>query len=539
MRFSRYLDIRAFRRELADLKLKHGTITDRELERLERDRILIPSLRIRYPDSVERRWFKKGHPRLRMKGHVERNGPRWRAASSLEEARQKWGRSHSFNDPLKDTAPLDKPRREWRCFIQHPKRRLFVNWDTFRVRADCPNGPVWHADTVVTYYSTWQLLIYVECSNMGVSLLGNTEGWDWTGGGDLGRFQQSISFEPIRSLQAFRKFERRLDAVVWFAEEDGRNDVYILRGDHRRRQIGDDEHAEMERRSELLADLCRNRFRVTYPQLVELSKFLAERWADWHRIGHDNHAKAYKKFLAQTIHLMRYVRDVKREKLIDDVGRAGGHFKPILRVIFADWAVEWREDAERILKSFGRQDALLRADFSSGQVNKFLDFVEDENLFEFYWRWKSLNERAFSGDANLLAGLRSDLQGMALSVEHIVGALLRPRKHPKPTLFEKFKQVWPKHTQIGKLLHLDPSYRMTAHKTGEVDLGWFDQRQGQGLQIEVASDVVICSAVRGNAHFSLAGIGQLQLERLSVILIRGVMRAFIEITSKASEPVED
>ena len=81
MRFSRYLDIRAFRRELADLKLKHGTITDRELERLERDRILIPSLRIRYPDSVERRWFKKGHPRLRMKGHVERNGPRWRAAS--------------------------------------------------------------------------------------------------------------------------------------------------------------------------------------------------------------------------------------------------------------------------------------------------------------------------------------------------------------------------------------------------------------------------------------------------------------------------
>lgn len=97
--------------------------------------------------------------------------------------------------------------------------------------------------------------------------------------------------------------------------------------------------------------------------------------------------------------LARFLKGVPPQRLFEDVGRVTGHFKPTLRMTFQDWATEWREDAERLIISFSRPDAILKADFTREQVNAFLDFVEGHDLYEFYWRWRSLNERAFSGDS--------------------------------------------------------------------------------------------------------------------------------------------
>lgn len=534
MRYSRHLEIDQFLKELKDLKILRFPPQQSLLERLERQRILMPKIRLRYPDEIERRWYSKdrhGYRHPKPIGPKEPNGPRWKAACSLERARQQqgwWQRS----DPLNHTEPLDNPKMEWKQFIQFPARRKFVPWTNFRVRVDgSRGGPRWHSRTVINYYSSWQLLLFIECHDMGTSYFGNTEDWDWSareipeswsGGG--------IQFEPIRSLRSFRKFEKALDAVVWFTEEDAKNDHYILMQTelNGRRQIEDHEHSEMERRSVELAKRCRARFRVSYPQIIELVKFLCARWDDWERIGYQHHSKAYKSFIGKAIGLARYLNNVTRERLIEDVGRVTRHFKPTLRVIFQDWATEWREDAERLIVSFSRQDALLKADFTKEQANAFLDFVEANGLFEFYWRWKSLNERAFSGDHRHLAGLKSDLQGMALSVEHIVQALLMGNvTHPKTTLFEKFKQVWPASSSVGKLLKSN-DYRGIAYKPSVVDLDWFNSKQGQALEVQIASDLAICHAVRGNAHHQISEHNQLRLERMSLILLRGVMRAFLE-----------
>lgn len=527
MQFSRYLDLRAFKKGIGDLRIKHGMVSDRELERLERDRILIPRLRLRYPDPIERRWFAKSRRGLRPNGRLEANGPRWKAACELEKARQRADLFFRQGDPLNVLPALDNPKSRWKQFIQHPHRRRHVDWDDFRLLVNCTRGPKWHSDTVVTYYSTWQLLLYIECHDMGLALLGNTEGWRWTENDDLSGFQQQISFDPIRSLKSFRNFERQLDAVVWFSEEDSRNDNYVLRQDHRRRLIEEDERAEMERRSEILARHCRARFRVSYPQIIALAKFLAARWGQWHRIGHENHAKAYKTFLAKTIAFARYLRDVSRDRLIDDVGRVTGHFKPTLRIIYSDWATEWREDAERLLVSFARPDALFGASFSIEQANAFLDFVEDNDLYEFYWRWRSLNERAFSGDSKHLAGLKSDLQGMALSVEHIVDALLRTRGEVVPTqLIKKFSRIFPRSTAVGKLI-ANQNHDRRARDSKTLNLEWFEEEQDQSEARQIAADLVICHAIRGSAHSALVETNQLKLERLSLILLRGVMRAFV------------
>lgn len=538
MRYSRHLEVAQFLREVKDLKILPFPPREEVLERLERQRILIPRIRLRYPDPIERRWYAKEQPGYRRPkpiGPKEPNGPRWKAACALEKARQEqsWWRKE---DPLNHTNPLDSPRKEWKQFIQYPARRKFVPWSNFRVRVDGKRGgPQWHSRTVITYYSSWQLLLFIECHDMGTSFFGNTQDWDWRSGEIPETWSGGgIQFEPIRSLDSFRKFEKALDAVVWFTEEDARNDHYVLMrtGRHGRRLIDDDEHSEMEKRSIELAKRCRARFRVSYPQIIALVKFLCGRWGDWKRIGYQNHMMAYKSFIGKAIALARYLNDVSINRLFEDVGRVTGHFKPTLRVIFQDWATEWREDAERLIVSFARPDALLKADFTKEQANAFLDFVEGNDLFEFYWRWKSLNERAFSGDHRHLAGLKSDLQGMALSVEHIVQALLKGNvTHPKVQLFEKFKQIWPATTPVGRHLK-SVEYRTVSQRQMVVDLDWFDSKQNRPIPEQIASDLAICQAIRGNAHHQISEQNQLRLERMSLVLLRGVMRAFLEATAR-------
>jgi hypothetical protein len=534
MRFSRHLEIDQFLKELNDLQILMFPVHATVLERLEQQRILMPKIRLRYPDEIERRWYAKdrpGYTRPKPFGPQEPNGPRWKAACALEKARQNRGWWQK-DDPFGRTDPLDSPKSEWKQFIQFPARRKFIPWTNFRVSIEAKRGgPRWHTRTVVTYYTTWQLLLFIECHDMGTSYFGNTEDWDW----NSGKIPESWSGggfrgQPIWSLRSFREFEKALDAVVWFNEEKRKNDQYVLNrtGLRGRRRTEDHERSEMESRSIELAKRCRTRFRVSYPQIIELLKFLCERWGDWERIGYQNHAKAYKSFIGNVIALARRIKDVKRERLIDDVGRVTGHYKPALSVIFRDWAAEWRNDAEQIIIGFSHPDAVLNADFTKAQANAFLDFVEQNDLFEFYWRWKSLNERAFSGDNRHLAGLKSDLQGMALSVEHIVHALLQGKvQHPKPQLFEKFKQIWPAATPVGKLLKSD-EYRHVSQKQVQIDLDWFNSKQCEPIEVQIASDLAICHAIRGNAHHQISEQNQLRLEAMSLILLRGVVRAFIE-----------
>ncbi len=469
MRYSRHLDVQQFLKELKDLRILAHPPSEAVLERLERQRILMPRQRLRYPDPIERRWYaseRPGHRRPRPIGPMEPNGPRWKAACALEKARQDvdW---LCKRDPLNQTNPLESRSKEWRQFIQFPARRKFVPWANFHVRVDGKHGGThWHSRTAITYYSSWQLLLFIECHDMGTNYLGNTENWDWgtgiipeswSGGG--------IRFEPIRSLASFRKFKRILDAIVWFTEESEKNANFILMQDNsnQRRLINDDEHAEIERRDFELARRCRKRFGVSYQKLIETIKFLCKRWGDWEKTNYQNHMKAYKSFIGRSVTLARYLKDVTPNGLYEDVGRVTGHFKPTLRVIFQDWASEWREDAEVIIEGFSRPDAILKADFTNDQANAFLDFIEENDLFEFYWRWKSLNERAFSGDPRRLAAVKSDLQGMALSVEHIVASLLKGNvPHPETQLFEKFKQIWPASSPVRKILKTNEYYQI-AH----------------------------------------------------------------------------
>jgi hypothetical protein len=110
---------------------------------------------------------------------LETDGTRWTCANDLEQARRrKLGFFRDEDDPLGKGHPLDDPKPEWAKFLQHPRRRKFVSWRDFRVNVEGESCPVWTSQTVVSYYSSWQLLLFLECSTMGVKFLGNTEEWN-------------------------------------------------------------------------------------------------------------------------------------------------------------------------------------------------------------------------------------------------------------------------------------------------------------------------------------------------------------------------
>jgi hypothetical protein len=506
MKHSRYLNSRQFLEALSALRLRAGNISARELEYLEKKRILVPHTRIIYPAAVERRWLSENSDYGWVpKGALERDTQRWRAAYNLEKALYDGASRGIFgDDPLQVPFPLDAPKPEWLPFISDPQLTKFKPWRLYRIRVDCDDGPDWQPKNVKAYYSSWQVLQFLECET---------------------------GYSNYTSA-AFKEHEIMLDAITHYADEHAINRLFVIGLGSRRRLLTAIESEEIERRSKAVTDACRSKFNVTYESLIALAKFLAYRWSEWDYLGRPILAEAYKSVLSQTIILARKIQDVEFDKVVEDVGRVSGHFKPTLRVIYRNWASEWRETAEGLFSSFSSPAVQLRADFSTEQVSEFLDFVEANGLEEFYWHWRAFNERAFSVDPNRLVGMRSHLQGMALSVEHIAGALLVGRvDRPRQQLYEKFKQIWPSNSEVNNLL-LDNMYRNVAFQKGVIDLDWFESKQGLGEAVEVASDLAICHAIRGNAHQQISETNQLRLERMSLILLRGVMRAYIASTER-------
>jgi hypothetical protein len=533
MRISRYLDVQSFLAELRDLRIFDHPPSATDLERLERQRILIPRLRLRYPDEIERRWYADNYSQGTQLLPLEPDGPRWSAANSLEICRTQERWIHAESDPLNIPHGLDDPLPEWKNFIQNPESVDFIAWDNYKVEVSHNTEvPIYTNRTAITYYSSWQVLQYFECISMGILVRGNLSELSGISDPVPESFQRSVSGLPPQAMHKFIEHKNTLDAVVWFAEETSINQSYVIRPIGGRRILDKTEIDQIDCRTAELASRCKARFGVVYQDIIKLSKFLAAQWGHWDSIGQPRKSQAYKEFLSKSLALAQHLESVDFDKMVRDIGQVTGHFKPTLRVIFNDWATEWREDAERLLQSFSRPDALLKAEFTVEQVNAFLDFVEQSNLFEFYWRWRSFYERAFANDSKRLAGMKSDLQGMALSVEHIVDALLRPHiKHLKPQLFEKFKQIWANHSDIGKLLRAD-EYRQIAFQKEKVDLGWFEDKQGDGSAEKIASDLAICHAIRGNVHSAITETNQLHLERMSLILLRGVLQAFIFAQAK-------
>lgn len=531
MQISRYLDVEAFRKEADKLKVVTVYLDKKVFERLERQRSLMPRLRLHYPDEIERRWFADGHPEMKVGGAIEPDGPRWDNASALEKARhhERWD-----DDPTIVRHPLDDPEPRFLPFIERPNELPFVPWQDYRVAVNAEGAePLYKYDTEVAYYSSWQLLQFAEVVNMGVtSYLNLLSIKGWPSKKQIAEAPAFMSFLPGRAMRGFAEHERALDAMVWFAEEASKGYHFATRDGNGHRRLLTETESEEIMRTRLWAAAEAQRLHGVGPtELLAAIRFLCGQWDDWNGNGRPLIADAYKAIAAQGVRLACLATNVTVDEYRVTVGRVGGHFKPILDVIWPDWAREQREDIRLILTSYRRESSLLNADFSDELVDRFLDFIEANDLHGFYWRMDSFHRHAFKGNDHALEGLKGDVQGMAVVLEHIVSALGSSRTQ----LMDKFKEVWSADPPVLKLLKDNKVMKIGLGKT--IDLDWFEARNVLSLPEQTAADLAISHAIRGGAHRVIEETNPLKLERMILILLRAAVKTFDAATKskKGSE----
>ena len=520
MQISRFLTATEFCKMADALKIFNAQTREHVLERLERQHSLFPQLRLRYPDEIERRWWAQAHPEFAVSFAQEPDGQRWDDANALERACQR-GRWIDV-DPRTSPPVLDDPEQRFLPFIEKPSETTFVRWADYRVALnDSEEGPNFTNETVVTYYSSWQLLQFAEVVNMGVTSFMNLEcSSGWPSEEDILAAPRSVSWAPMHALRGFADHSNTLDAIVWFAEEFGQGHHFATRHDLSRRVLTEAEIADVAALREWAAQAACERHGVDLDALMGVVRFLCEQWSEWNGMGRPLVADVYKLFAAQGIRLASISSDVSVSELSGRLGRVGGYFKPITQVIWPDWVSEQRDDARRVLMGYNGKQSRLQATFSEDLIDRFLDFVDTHSLHGFYWRLKSFNRHAFKGNDYSIEGLKGDVQGMALVVEHLATALGAKRAQ----LNQKFKELWAGNTAVAKLLNDNAVMKIGNGKT--IDLEWFEIRNGLSLPEQTAADLAITYSIRGGAHRVIEETNPMKLERMMLILLRAAVKSF-------------
>lgn len=536
MQFHRYMATDAFARELDALHAFHGRSVGADLlEYLEEQGLLFPQLRIRYPDPVARRFWLIAHehwgPR-ELRHPIEPDGPRWDAAVELDGALYRWRNSIAYGPSIN---LLDDPARRFSEFTQNPSAATFEAWLDMRV--DVSNDvetTLFDGINIETYYSTWQVLLAAELADAGVHIRINL--------GDeairrrtiealeAGRLPEgsgpSFNFTPVHAARGFAEHQPALDAVVWFAEERWRVLSDIIKGQGGGRfRLSPAQSAQYEQETFALSAAAVRRFNVDIDHLVAAIRFLAERWSEWKREGRSLVMDAYESVLAKAVVLARLVGDMKFAELRDRIGRVGGWFKPALDIIWPDWAAQEKERVHLTLKASVTTAGSMPV--SEDDITAFVDFLAKEGQEAFFWRLRSFEEHALRGNEFAIEGMKSDVQGLSVVVEHIAAAL----GGTGTQLFQKFRQLW-KDPQV--LFLLDRKDVTDLRKQFTLPTNWAAQKAAfQALRAEpggeIVADLVAAHRIRASVHEAFPEDDHFELESFFVGLMRAALLTFLQV----------
>ncbi|MEJ0024939.1 MAG: hypothetical protein WDN01_02830 [Rhizomicrobium sp.] len=532
MRFVRFMDSREFLRELEPLRaFPHDYVGDGLLETLEHTGLLRPRLRIRFPDDVGRRYWLETHDRPRtLVLPVEPDGPRWDAAVALRNALWRWSAFTAYGLTVH---PLDDPEPRFVSFLQDPATTDFVAWRDMRIDVsnEAETG-LYDPNNVLVFYTTWQLLLAAEVADAGVRYRINLADQAVSDAAyaavDNGRGPGPVASFNLVTISVVREYDehvKAMDAMVWFGQEceralldivkDRGGGRFWLNAEQRARN-----HAAIEKAA---VDAVR-KHGVTSDDLVAMCQFLARRWSDWRRDGRPLIADAYREMIAETVRLTRYFGKLSYAAMRDRVGKTGGWFEPILDVIWPDWSKQEQDRVRWTLKGSLKDKGYQIGDDA---LDAFVTFLADKGQEAFFWRLSSFEKHVFSSEQFAREGMKSDLQGMALAVEHIAVAL----GGTKTQLYEKFKQLW-RDADVLALLDRDDVSRLARQARLAED--WpalkakIDALRTQPGGREVA-DLVMAHRVRGGVHTILPEDDVQALEDLFMTLMRAALLTFAEM----------
>jgi len=540
MKFARYMTDGDFLRELGSLRAYLREYVGRGLlDSLEAAQLLYPKVRISFPDPVARRFWLLRHdeqPR-QMRHQIEPDGQRWEAAKDFEEALYRWNNwmayGHSAN-------PLDDPEPRFRQFIETPSKNSYIS--RLDRRVDVSNDIEETLFDEINFdhrYSTWQLLFAAEQADAGVHIRTNI--------GEVDRLQivqeairerrlpedlgYSFNGIPINVAREYALHQNAMDAVVWFAEERNRALSYIIRNQAGRFRLSPDQNEQYQSATLKLAHESAARYVITADKLIGLFRFFAERWSEWNGNGRPIIAEAYKEFLGLCGHLARRIGPLSFAELRDSIGKVGGWNAPILDVIWPDWT---KREKNRVSSTLRSEFAKKTGDIIQDDIDAFVDFLSAEGLEAFFWRLKSFEEHALRGNDFAVPGMKSDIQGMAVVVEHIAAKLGATEEQ----LFDKFKQLW-RNTEVESILKRGDVAQLARQKRLLAEWPALKLRIG-ALRSEtggdVAADLVMAHRIRGGVHNILPEDDQFELEALLIGLMRAALVSFIKTRRRPLPP---
>jgi hypothetical protein len=529
----RFLTAAQFANELKPLQaFPHEYVGLHLLEELESARLLIPRLRVRFPDPIARRWWLEHHDTrpFQMAGALESDGPRWDAANAMRNAFFRWQHARAYGA---SPHPLDNPTHEFAQFIQNPILLPFEPW--LEMRTDVSNDlyTTLYDDTYVTsYYSSWQLLLAAEEASAGIRFrinLADDEikraAYAALESGRAPGDRYSVSFAPIRAVRSFEEHQRTLDATVWYAEECDRALGVILANRRGGRFVLTDAEAEAAHQSD--RDIGKSaliRFSIAAPDLISTARFLGSRWSEWEDHGRPLVARAYKATMGKVVELLMHSDDISFSEARDLVGSVDG-YKPLVEAVWPSWIEGEKDRVRRALKSAFSEHG--EAALTESEVNQFVEFLANNGLEAFFWRLRSFEEHAFRGTGPVLQAMRADVQGMAVVVEHVAGAL----GGTETQLYEKFKQIWTREPNVLALLRLGRVSPLA--RTERLAHNWLDlKRRLEALRAEphgaAVADLVWAARIRGGVHNALPEDGHFELEGQFLTLMRAAALTFAQ-----------
>jgi hypothetical protein len=540
MNISRFLSARAFIDELKMLSVFPGYLGTSFLEKFESLGLLFPRIRIHYPDEVARRFWLDDHTEYQSDSTlpIEQDGARWSGAMSLEEELFRWGNPRQYGIT---SHPLDDQAQHHREFIKFPSDEPFICHDQRRLQVGSNENPLLVNDIKITdYYTSWQLLLAAELADSGIHIYFDfTEKDALLSTYDLinenkipQRSYKIINIDNNNACREINTFSSTLDAFVWFAEERYRLlrsfDSYFNQDKER---LSPEEIARYEAGSFNLANGAAVKYHTTVEKIFEIIKFLAIRWSTWERKGRPLVADAYRALISLGITFLKYAFDKSFSDVRDNIGVVDGRFAPILDCIWPDWVSEQKKRTVSTLRGLEKFEKSKGEYFSIQDIEKYVDFLIHKDLHSFFWRIQSFEGHFFRGNEAAIAGIKSDLQGMAVVVEHIIVKL--GARESDTQLFEKFKYLWRNNNDVYKIIK-DTKYAGLV-RNKEFAKDWPKLKEKINLLRveeggEIAADLIWAARLRGGVHNDLPENSPAELRELFMSLIRSAFFTFITIS---------
>lgn len=525
----RYLSPAEFGRLLADLRITSNMFQSSLLEWLERERIVPPVARIRWPDSIVRE----------NRGIEVKPGPtdeERRSTEALGTALRLWSR---FDADPEASHPLDQVDPPGASLVKrNVGSRPFEAWDSMRTNvAPAGEAPLYVSDGVDTYYHDWQAVLVADALRMGVRLVFDTREphlLELAIGGDLAQLAsvdgyQLVSFEAPRGLRdglrwaSFMDAAGRVDIVrkrklAAISNAHG-NDPFTLKGAEL-----DDYNAMSSRAA--LASLAG--IGGSLDDLVLFIAYLCDRWNEWSRHGRAELAGEYEQHLRRAIRLTMDGFDIPLEALDAQVSEADGGGRTKLSTIFPDWSKNARDQLDRSLRRvvlpgapFKDQDLAL----TDADITDLLDWMSNRRSWKIHLSVEEIIKRQFGSSPVSHEAHAAAVEALGVTFEQLVGELLdEANLHLKGTLMRKLQRLWSSDPDVSRVLTTMHGLVSTGNATRAHQLAQIAGLPSNGARAEISQIMLRVVLYRNDGlHNSMSSWSEGELYDATVAFLTALL----------------